>query len=206
MFCPKCTCEFPEWLRKCPDCSIPLVETPPPARRTADKSSSYEALVDLVKDNGGELRIDVSATEVGRHKRWSFPGLGWGFAWPKRMQGILDGASVDLRTAEVAMEKKWGFPGFGWGFAWAKRMRGSIGGNDVFLKAEKVARYRKWFFLFKIGWGYAWAEEMSGECGDQLKAKLVTTDVGKDREYTFPGIGWGCSWANKGVLTLTLKE
>jgi hypothetical protein len=89
------------------------------------------------------------------------------------------------------MERKWAFPGFGWGFAWAKRMHGSIGGNEVFLTAEKVGRYKKWFLLFTIGWGYAWTEEMSGECGDQLKAKLVTTDVGKHRECTFPGIGWG---------------
>ena len=81
MFCPKCRCEFVGWTGKCPNCKTLLVEGLSPIPETADKPISYEALVDLVRENGGQLRIDLSTTDVGRHKGWGFPYLGYRFAW-----------------------------------------------------------------------------------------------------------------------------
>ena len=64
MFCPGCACEYVGWT-ECPSCRIPLVEELPPSLETADKSISYEALVDLVRENGGQLETDLSTTDVG---------------------------------------------------------------------------------------------------------------------------------------------
>ena len=205
MFCPKCRCEFVGWTGKCPVCKTPLVEKSPPMPATANEPISYEALVDLVRENGGQLRIDVSTTDVGMQKKWGFPYFGFGFAWTKGMRGALNDIQVDLRATEVGMEKKRRFPYFGYGFAWAKRVQGTIGGNEVTLTAGKVATEKKRRFPY-FGSGFAWTQEMSGECGGQLKVDLLTTDVGRDKKWGFPYRGYGFAWANKGVLTLVLNE
>ena len=205
MFCPKCRCEFVGWTGKCPNCKTLLVEGLSPIPETADKPISYEALVDLVRENGGQLRIDLSTTDVGMEKKWGFPYSGYGFAWAKTMQGDFDDILVDLTTTEVGMEKKESFPYRGYGFAWAKAMRGYIGGNKVTLTAKKVAREKKWSFPYS-GYGSAWTQEMSGECGGQLKADLLTTDVGRHKGWGFPYLGYRFAWANSSILTLTLNE
>jgi len=205
MFCPKCRCEFEGWTSKCPDCDIPLVETLPPDPGTADEPISYEALVDLVTENGGQLSIDISTTDVGMERKWSFPYFSYKFAWAKRMQGAFNNSLVDLTTTEVGREKKRRFPYLGYGFAWAKRMQGYIGGNEVALTVKKVGREKKWSFPYQ-GYGFGWTQELSGECGDQLRADLSITDVGRKKGWRFPYQGYGSAWANKGVLTLTLAD
>ena len=68
MYCLDCRCEFEGWIGKCPNCRTPLVEGSPPSAETADEPVSYEALVDLVRESGGTLGIDLSASEVGKEK------------------------------------------------------------------------------------------------------------------------------------------
>ena len=205
IFCPQCRCEFPAWVRKCPNCKIPLVEKLPPPPEPVEKTISYEALVNLVRKNGGQLVIDVTTTEVGRDKRSSFPYQGYGLAWAKRMQGDYSDISVDLTATDVGMEKKWSFPYQGYGFAWTKRMQGYIGGNEATLTAKKVGMEKKWGIPYQ-GYGFAWTQEMSGECGDQLRIDFVTTEVGREKKWSFPYLGYGFAWAKKGILTLSLKE
>lgn len=205
MFCPNCRCEFPEWIRKCPHCKIALVQAVPPEPKSMSKTISYEALVDLVRKNGGKLKIDVSTTDVARDKRWTFPYLGYGFAWAKRMQGTFSNIAVDLLTAEVGMERKWVFPYMGYGYAWVKRMQGYIGGHEISLVAKKVGMERKWGFPY-MGYGYAWIQEMAGECGNQLRLHLLATEVRREKKWEFPYQGYGFAWADKSILTLRLKE
>lgn len=80
MFCPKCRCEYVDWIRKCPDCKIALIEELPPNPDSLDKAISYEELVNLVKENDGKLNIDLLTTDIVRAKKWSFPYQGYGFA------------------------------------------------------------------------------------------------------------------------------
>ena len=204
MFCPKCRCEFEGWTSECPDCNVPLVEELPPSLEVTNEPISYEALVDLVRENGGQLRIDLSTTDVGMERKWGFPYFAYKLAWAKRMQGVLNNSLVDLTTTEIGREKKRRFPYLGYGFAWAKKMQGHIGGNEVALTVKKVGREKKWSFPYQ-GYGYAWTQELSGECGDQLEVSLAITDVGRKKGWRFPYQGYGSAWANKGVLTLTLR-
>ena len=205
MFCPQCRCEFVGWTDKCPDCHISLVEELPPIPEAADESISYEALVDLIRENGGQLKIDLSTTDVGMRRKGGFPYLGYKFAWAKRMQGDLKGNVVDLTTTRVGREKKWSFPYQGHGYAWTKRMEGHVGGNPLTLTANKVGREKRSSFPYR-GYGFAWAQELTGECGDRLRVDLLVTDVGRKKGWSFPYSGYGSAWANEGVLTLTLNE
>ena len=205
MFCPTCRCEFVGWTGRCPVCKTSLVEELPTVHETADKPIPYEALVDLVRENGGQLRIDLSTTDVGMEKKRGFPYSGYGFAWVKIMQGAFNDILVDLTTTKVGMEKKQRFPYRVYGFAWAKAVQENIGRNKVTLTAKKVAREKKWSFPYS-GYGSAWTQEMSGECGGQLKADLLTTDVGRHKGWGFPYLGYRFAWANSSILTLTLNE
>ena len=205
MYCPDCRCEFVGWSRRCPVCETPLVEAPPAPLQTTGEPIAYEALVGLVKENGGKLSIEVSTTDVGKEHRWSFPYSGYGFAWAKGMQGVLDSVSVALQTTEVGMDKKHGFPYRAYRFAWAKGMEGHIGGNQVTLASTEVVLEKKWGFPYQ-GFGYAWMKTMSGTCGQQLIVDLRTTEAGRDKRIRFPYRGYGFAWARKGVLTLTLNQ
>ena len=201
MFCPECKCEFVGWTSRCPVCKTPLVRKLPVIPMTIDEPISYEALVNLVGEHGDQLRIDLSTTDIGMEKKWSFPYFGYGFAWAKRMQGAFNNISIDLLTTEVGMEKRQGFPYRGYRFAWTRRMQGHVGGNPVILTAKKIVREQKQGFPY-FGYGFAWTQEMSGECGNQLKVDLAATKVGKDEERGFPYRGYGFAWIEKGVLTL----
>ena len=206
MFCQECECEFVGCTGRCPVCGASLTErvaTSPPGN--AGALLSYEALVHLVRQNGGQLSIDCSTTDVGVKTTWSFPYSGYGFAWAKRMQGNSDGVAVDLLTAEVGTKRKHGFPYSGYRFAWAKSVDGQLGGNPLTLGATEVVMEKKWGFPY-FGFGFAWTQEMSGECGAQLKAAFLTTEVGREKQHRFPYRGYGFAWAKKGVLTLALRE
>lgn len=93
----------------------------------------------------------------------------------------------------------------GYGYAWVKRMQGYIGGHETSLVAKKVGMERKWGFPY-MGYGYAWIQEMSGECGRQLRLHLSTSEVRREKKWEFPYQGYGFAWADKGILTLRLKE
>jgi hypothetical protein len=205
MFCPKCRCEFSGWTDSCPDCGVPLVQERPPDPSSSEKLISYASLVDLVKQRGGQLQLELSTTDIGTNKNRGFPYFGFGMAWANRMQGALDALSVDLATTEVGSEKTRSFPYQGRGFAWAKCMQGHIGGNEVTLSATQVARERTWRFPY-LGYGYAWTEKMTGNCGDLLKAELDVTDVGRRREWGFPYFGFGQAWASRGTLVLSSRD
>ncbi|MFC1782059.1 hypothetical protein ACFL02_00570 [Planctomycetota bacterium] len=205
MFCPQCQCEYVRWITKCPSCTVDLVEVLPLRDKAAEINISYTTLVDLVKKKGGQLKVDLLTTDVGKEKDWGFPYQGYGFAWAKMIQGYCDDFSVYLITTEFGKESKWTFPFQGYGFAWARKMRGNIGGNDVILTTTKVGMDKKWIFPYQ-GYGFGWTEKMSGDCGDRLKIDFLTTEVGRDQKWMFPYIGYGMGWSKKSVLTITLKE
>jgi hypothetical protein len=205
MFCPKCRCEFAGWSGRCPTCGIPLVDEAPPATPAANEPVSYQALVDLVKEKGGRLDIDLSATDIGTVKKHNFPYFGYGYAWCKRMQGAAGAVAVDLASTEVGMAREQGFPYRGYGFAWVKVMQGHVGGNEITLTAVKAARKKTWEFPY-FGFGRAWTETMTGRCGDQLRAELTVTDVGTRAERGFPYLGYGFAWENKAILALILDQ
>jgi hypothetical protein len=206
VYCEVCECEFVGWTGRCPACGASLTErvlASPPGN--AGAPLSYEALVQQVGQNGGQLRIDLSTTDIGIKTTWSFPYSGHGFAWARRMQGHSDGLAVDLLTAEVGTERKHGFPYSGYRFAWARTMEGQVGGNALTLIATQVVMEKKHSFPY-YGYGFAWTQEMAGECGPQLEATFLTTDVGRRKQRRFPYRGYGFAWAKEGVLTLTLRE
>ena len=202
MFCPACRCEFSGWTGKCPDCGTLLVSEGHAVASTQGTALSYNELIDLVKKNGGKLIIDVSTTEVGIEKKWSFPYFGYGYAWSAGMYGSYNDIAVDLTASDIGKVKKMIIPWFGYGYAWVKTMHGSIGGNEVILHVKKVNTNKSWFF--KFGFGFAWTQEMSGKCGDRLNVEIVTTEVGRKKEFGFPWRGYGYAWAKKGKMTLSL--
>jgi hypothetical protein len=205
MFCPNCECEYVGWRVRCPVCRSSLIEELPSEPEAARETMPYDRLVDLIRANGGKLQIEVTATEVGMEKSWSFPYFAYGFAWAKRMQGAYEGITVDLRCNDVRKVKEQRFPYLGYGFAWVNSMQGTIGGCKVSLTAKKVVREKKWSFPY-FAYGFAWTEMMSGACGEQLKADLVITEVGKKRQLRFAYLGYGFAWEKKGTLTLALHE
>ena len=198
MFCPTCICEFAGWTGKCPNCGTLLVPERQPIYRTQGTAISYKALIDVVKENEGKLIIEISTTEVGMEKKWSFPYFGYGFAWAARMHGSLNDIVIDLTASDIGKEKKAMFPWLGLGYAWVKTMHGSIGGNEVILDVKKVDMKKSWVFYF--GFGFAWTQEMSGKCGDRLIIDIVTTEVGRKKEWGFLWRGYGFTWAKKGEV------
>jgi len=201
MFCPQCRVEFVGWWKKCPDCSVFLVDHVPPEIQSTEKTMTYENLVELVNKNNGRMSIDVTSTGVERQHQRRFPFLGYGYAWSKRFQGSSNGIWVDLKTIETSRQKKWTFPYFGFGFAWEKKIQGTIMGIELTLTARKVSRKRRWDFPW-LGYGYAWTEEMTGECGAELVAKLTVKRIIKKRSWGFPFFGFGYAWPRNAYLEI----
>ena len=202
MYCPECKCTYERWT-DCPVCGMPMVEEAPPYPGTESGPMSYEALVEHVRTAGGQLTVELSATDVGVQRDMGFPYRGYGLAWVKRMHGGFDSHPVDMHTTEIGSKKRWGFPYFGHGYAWSKELQGHIAGHEVALAADKVSTKRSVDFPWR-GYGFAWTQEWSGRCGDQLEARLATTEDGRKKGYRFPYFGFGYGWARKGILTLTL--
>ena len=205
MYCPRCRCEFAGWTKRCPDCRTPLVENPPPVADTAKVRLPYAELVNLVRDQGGQVVVALSTTDVGMDRKWGFPYFGYGFAWAKRMHGAFGHYVLNISTTEVRRETRWRFPWLGSGYAWAKTMSGRIGGNQIELAVTKVSRDSGWTFPY-FGQGFAWAQELSGHCGDELEVNVVVTDVGRKKAWRFPYLGHGYAWARAGGLTLQLAK
>ncbi len=204
MYCASCRCEFEGWSGRCPNCKEPLVEDPGVFDDGNAHPVSYQALVDMVKANGGQLQVPLTTTAVGMERKWSFPYFGFGAAWAKRMQGSSKDVSIDLQVVDVGRDQKSGFPWRGFSFAWVKEMGGTIGGNTTALTASKVRREKKWSFPY-FGFGYAWTEEMHGTCGDQIEIDLVTTEISKRNAQRLPWHGFGLSWIKEGMLTLKVS-
>ncbi|MFC1725033.1 hypothetical protein ACFL4T_05350 [candidate division KSB1 bacterium] len=205
MFCPKCRCEYPDWIKKCPYHDVPMLYSSLPDYWAGYANISYDELLKTVKENGEKLQTEVTATSIGMEKKWQFPYQGYGYAWAKRLLGASENILVDLRTTEVGHEKKWSFPYMGRGYGWEEEIQGTIGGNDIVLKAQKIEKEKKLSFPY-FGFGYGWTQEMTGNCGKQLIAELSTTETGKYREFRFPFRGYGFAWIKKAVLTIKLKE
>ena len=116
-------------------------------------------MVDLVRKNEGKTKIDVSTTDVGKNKTWTFPYFGYGFARAKRMQGTFDNILVDSLIAEVGMERKWVFPYRGYGYAWIQEMSGECGKLlRLHLLITEVRREKKWEFPYR-GYRFAGADK-----------------------------------------------
>ena len=203
MYCATCECEYEGWTGKCPNCKNQLQERIPPNLSLGGGQLEYESLVNMVKDHGGRLSIQLKTSEVGKNKTTRFPWLGYGFAWTKRMIGSANGINVDLSTTKVGKDKKWRFPYQGHGFAWRQEMQGAIGGNEIALSANKVARKKSWGFPYS-GYGYSWTEEMSGNIGQELYIELKTPQVRKIRRWLFPYFGFGYAWVTEGELSISL--
>jgi hypothetical protein len=203
MYCPECKCEYVGWKGRCPVCKAVLLRERPDIAGIVGHAIPYDELVDLVKERGGQISIDLSTTSVGMKRGTRFPYIGRGYAWMKQMQSAYGDIYVELTTTEVGTERGWEFPYFGFGYAWAKQAQGNIGGNGYNLTATKVVKEKKMRFPY-LGYGYAWVGEMSGKCGDQLKVELSITEVDKERSWKFPYFGYGFAWASKGTLQLAL--
>ncbi|MCP4705322.1 MAG: hypothetical protein GY865_11990 [candidate division Zixibacteria bacterium] len=205
MYCSKCGCDFVGWKGKCPIDNSLLSEKPISLLKTTAKSIQYQSLVDLIKKNNGELIIDLQTTEVGKGRKFVFPGRGNGFAWAKRIEGQFDNIPVELQTTEVGTDSDWSFPHQGYGFAWEKQMTGFVGGNKIVLDSTKVERKKQFLFPYR-GHGYAWSEELTGNCGSSIIAKMVTTDISRERNWFLFYFAFGYAWINKASLHLFLTS
>jgi len=205
MYCPECDCEYVGWSEKCPVCRTILLEAKTINIKVESEPLAYAALLDIVRENGGTLTIDMIATGIEMKRGRDLIYIGRGYAWAKHMEGECDGCYAELTTTEVGRERKRGFPYFGYGFAWEKEMQGSVSGNALTLKAEKVAREQKMEFPYK-GYGRAWVQTMSGKCGGKLEAHLTITEVQQRKQWRFPYFGFGFAWPSAGKLTLTLVD
>ena len=203
MYCPKCKCDFVGWTRKCPIDGTLLVGLNPIPDKPAHPPLPYETIVDLIRDNGGSYKIELSTTEVGRERKLTLPWRGYGFAWAKKMTGHINGIAVDLHIDEIGKKTDWGFPYQGYGFAWEQQMRGWVGGHEISLSATKVAHEKKFLFPYR-GHGYSWAEELTGDCGKLIRANMKTIEVGRDRNWFLFYFGFGYAWISRATLVLSL--
>lgn len=121
MFCPECKCEFVGWTGKCPSCKTRPVEKAPSGPGISGTPIAHEALLERVREAGGQLTVDLWTTEVEKERKWRFPYLGYGRAWGARMQGVFKDTPVDLVTTEIGRARRWRFPYLGYGFACAKK-------------------------------------------------------------------------------------
>ena len=204
MYCSKCACDYADWTGRCPVDGTLLVEQPPRSDKPVCATVPYEMVVDLLGKNGGSCDIELHTTEVGRERKMTFPFRGYGFAWARKMQGSIDGISVDLQIEEVGTRKDCGFPYQGYGFAWERQMQGWIGGHEINLSATRVAHQKRHLFPFR-GHGYSWTEELTGDCGKLIQATMTTTDVGRDKKWFLFYFGFGYAWINRGTLCLSLS-
>lgn len=142
MYCPECKCEYVGWKGRCPVCKAVLLRKKPTIVEIAEHTIPYDELVDLVKERGGYISIDLSTTSVGMKQGTRFPYLGRGYAWMKQMQ------SAEMR-----------FPYLGYGYAWVGEMSGKCGDQfKVELSIIEVDKERKWKFPY-FGYGFAWASK-----------------------------------------------
>lgn len=203
MYCPNCQCEFDGWKFRCPQCRSALLEEPPPIVANTHQHLTYPELIEYVRSNGGEVRINLFASAVKRERKWRLPYLGYGYAWTEKLRGELDEIAVELETREEGRSREWSFPYFGYGYAWIKYMQGIVSGNQLSLTVRKVRKERKQRFPYR-GYGFAWTDELEGSCGNQLNAYLQITEVSRKMGWIFPYFGYGFAWEKLGTLRLVM--
>ncbi len=205
MYCNTCHCEFAGWRTKCPVCRQELSPKVSDSQQLPGRVISQDKLVELIKTAGGQLTIDVISTDVGKYRKSYFPGFGFGYAWSKSMQGLVNGdIVVDLKTTSVGQDKSWNILCFGFGYAWIQKMGGSIGGLPFELKTIKIGKDRQ-FNILGFGYGFAWAAEMTGMIGHDIDVHLKVTEVSRHKEFIILKLGYGYAWERKAQLTLSLK-
>jgi len=203
MYCTNCNCEYQGWHGKCPTCRQPMQDGKPLEQDRINGHLEYSSLVELIKQEGGALEMELSAREVIRNKSTRFPWLGFGYAWTQKMSGEIAGIHVELTTTDVGKDRSWAFPYRGHGYAWQQAMEGWISGNTCNLEASKVTRKRSYSFPYS-GYGFAWTEEMNGDCGEQIRLLLTASQVVRKQRWVFPYFGFGYAWVDEGVLSIKL--
>ena len=98
MYCENCRCEYSGWRGKCPVCKAEIMEVDRKISPDVTKPVPYDALVNTVRNHGGEIKAVLSATDVVRVQRWGFPYFGYGYAWEKGLSGNIDDIPVELRA------------------------------------------------------------------------------------------------------------
>ena len=205
MYCAECNCEYSGWTGTCPVCRTRLTDSSPIKFNQNGRRISYQELLELLVQNGGQLEVELISTAVEKKRTWRFPYNGYGYAWVKRIKGAYQDIPIDLGTSEVGTSHKWRFPYSGYGYAWEKTMDGHIGGNDISLSATKVNSKSKWGFPY-FGFGHGWTESLAGKCGAQIDVELIAVEVNKRRGRRFPYLGYGYAWAQTSVLILKVRE
>jgi len=205
MYCNTCHCEFGGWKTRCPVCQQILSLKVIAPGQFSGKSISQAELIDLIQAAGGELTIDLISTSVDKFRKSYIIGFGFGYAWSRSMQGILNNEiAVDLKTTSVGQDKTWNIFCFGFGYAWIQKMSGTIGGLSLNLETVKIGKDRQ-FNILGFGYGFAWAAEMTGTIGNEISACLKVTDVSRCKEFIILKLGYGYAWEHKAQLTLSLK-
>ncbi len=180
-----------------------VLESRQPPKPVEYKKISYDALVELVKQNSGSLEVNLSTVDIGKDKGHGIY-QGFGYAWTNKMQGTLDSSILaELTATDVGKDKSHGiYQGFG--YAWANKMQGTIGGNEFKLTTTKVGKDKVRHGVYQ-GIGYAWTQNQVGDLGDQLSVSIETTAVGKDKGH---GIyqGFGYAWASQATMKISFRE
>ena len=106
----------------------------------------------------GLLEVNLQASDVGMQTGWTFPYVGYGYAWVRRFEGNISGHPVELTASKVEMEKKHRFPHQGYGYGWTQEMTGRCG-DEIILKLSvtEVAKDSSYMFPY-FGFGFAWAK------------------------------------------------
>lgn len=200
LFCTRCRCQYPGWLRECPVCGTGLV-APPPDETIVPLA--YDQLVAYVRQHDGLLTIDVRTSAVGLARRPGLPFRGFGPAWLRHMTGSQGFLAVDLTARRVAVREQRGYPYTGYAFGWTRTMVGSINGNPLELKAPPNPERRSWRLPY-FGFGYGWVPSLAGRCGSELLAELQLEDVWRRRLLRIPLRNRRYAWPQPGRLTLRL--
>ena len=175
-----------------------------------DKSITYDTLVDMVRENDGELSIDMETTKVGRDKeRPLFDRSGFGYAWSEEMYGCLgDDIPVKLRQLNVGREtyeQVWEHSAFG--YAWTNVFAAEVGGNPFTLVATRAQKEEEIPSLSHRGFGFGHTLEMEGTFGDSLRVTLTTTETHSEKDDPGHGnIGYGYGWMQQAQMTIYLDE
>lgn len=121
MYCPMRECESKGWTGKCPNCKSPLQGGKPPLQNSSQQQVDYDSLVDIVKERGGTLNIQLKASEVSKTRATRFPWIDFGYAWTEEMSGECGrDRLIELKNNEVKKIQSWFFSYLGFGYAWVK--------------------------------------------------------------------------------------
>ena len=192
-----------------PNPQVQVIETTQPTKPVVYKNISYDALVDLVRQNGESLEIEMFTIDVGKeNERPTISYAGYGYGWANKMQGSLEqNILATINATDVSKTNERPTISYaGYGHAWMNKAEGSIAGNKFELTATKVGKKNERPTISYAGYGHAWTQEMYGDLGNLLNVSLITTDYKTENERpTISYAGYGHAWMNKAKLTISLK-